>query len=88
MIMRQLCCFLNFKRSDHYLNRLFRLRSAYRTCISTCAAIKALVGIDHILAIAFADSFCRALLCTCAACYTIITNYICHNIFLLNIDLV
>ena len=46
-------------------------------CASTAG--DAGIGVDHELAFAFADSGNGALFCACAACNTVVIDYICHD---------
>ena len=51
-------------------------------CVSACAALCALLGVDRIL-FAFGDSSYGTFVDTCAASNTIITNYVSHSLYLL-----
>ena len=50
-----------------YFFKLFLCGSAYRACICTSTAVNALICINFILAVAFADSLNRTLSSTSAA---------------------
>ena len=52
-------------------------------CVSACAALCALLGVDRIL-FAFGDSSYGTFVDTCAASNTIITNYVSHDNLLFN----
>ena len=51
--------------------------------VCASAAFDALFSVDDVLAVAFLDSFYRAVLCACTTADASIGNYICHNLCLL-----
>ena len=53
--------------------------SAAGASVSACATLSAQLGVDRVL-LALRDSSYGTLVDTCAACNTIITNYVCHNL--------
>ena len=53
--------------------------SAAGASVSACATLSAQLGVDRVL-LALRDSSYGTLVDTCAACNTIITNYVCHDI--------
>ena len=53
--------------------------SAAGASVSACATLSAHLGVDRVL-LALRDSSYGTLVDTCAACNTIITNYVCHNL--------
>ena len=67
------------KRAASKTDGLSRCRSVYRTCISTCAAVDAGVGIDYENAVSLRDRFYRALRCTCAAADACVFDNISHT---------
>ena len=52
--------------------------SANRAAACASATIDALILVDNVLSVAFADSFYRAVSCACTTSDASITNYICH----------
>jgi len=49
--------------------------------VSTCAAVNTCVGINYILAITFADSTRWTLASASSTHYTIVANYVSHNLY-------
>ena len=64
----------------HVLAGLLLLRCADRTCICACAALKACICVDDVLAVALRDCADRTCVCTCTALDASITDYVCHNV--------
>ena len=71
---------LNLSGTARFLVKslLWKADSLRRTNISTCAALSAHVRIDRIL-FSLWDCANRALVNTCTACDTIVTNYVSHS---------
>ena len=72
------------ERLDSFLSRLRlgQADSARGASVSASAALRALLGVNRIL-VALGDSSYGTLVNTCAACNTVVTNYVSHSSFLL-----
>ena len=69
----------NFPRCPTALPLVLQRDSAAGASVSACATLSAQLGVDRVL-LALRDSSYGTLVDTCAACNTIITNYVCHNL--------